>query len=138
MNINLRSVVMASAMVAVAALTVQPSAAWAARSANTLHVPFQFEIAGQVYPAGDYRVHLGNLDNTVALEGNSHTFIWIVGPGDANPTDQRTILTFDVVGARHLLHSVQYRAMTTIQLDKKALKDLKETIPTPEESVVGE
>lgn len=138
MRINLQSLFLAPALLAAAALTVQPSAAWAARSGSTVHIPFQFEVAGQTYPAGDYHVHAGNLDNTVALESYSHTFVCIIGPGDADPADQRTVLKFDVLGARHLLRSIQYRSMSTYQLDKKALKHMKEAIPAPEESVVGE
>jgi hypothetical protein len=138
MRINLHSLVLAPAMLAVAALTVQPSTAWAARSGSTVHIPFQFEVAGQTYPAGEYHVHIGTLYNTVALEDGLHTLVWIVGPGDANPTDQRTILKFDVLGARRLLRSIQYRAMSTSQLDKKELKEMKEAIPAPEQSVVGE
>jgi hypothetical protein len=138
MRINLRSLVLAPALLAAATLAIQPAAAWAARSGSTVHIPFEFEVAGQTYPAGEYHVHVGSLYNTVALENSTHTFVWIIGPGDANPTDQRTVLKFDVLGARHLLRSIQYRAMSTNQLDKKALKQMKEAIPAPEQSVVGE
>lgn len=138
MRFNLRSIVLAPAMLATAALAIQPSTAWAARSGSTVHIPFEFEVAGQAYPAGVYHVHVGTLYNTVALENGSHTFVWIIGPGDANPADQRTILKFDVLGERHLLRSIQYRAMSTSRLDKKELKDIKEAIPAPEQSVVGE
>jgi len=138
MRINFRSLVLASAMLAAGILAVQPSTAWAARSGSAVHIPFQFEVAGHTYPAGDYRVHVGTLDDSVALESYAHTFVWIIGPGDANPADQRTILKFDILGERHLLRSVQYRSMTTNQLDKKALKNLKEAIPAPEQIVAGE
>jgi hypothetical protein len=139
MRINLRSLVLAPALLATAALTLQPSIASAARTGSKVQIPFEFEVAGQIYPAGVYKVHIGTLYNTVALEGDAHTFVWIVGPGDANPTDERTILKFDVLGPRHLLRSVQYRAMSTSQLDKKELKESKEAIPAPEQSsVVGE
>lgn len=138
MRINFRSLVLSSAMLAAGVLAVQPSTARAARLESAVHIPFQFEVAGHTYPAGDYSIHVGALNNTVALESYSHAFVWIVGPGDANPADQRTLLKFDVLGARHLLRSVQYRSMTTNQLDKKALKNLKEALPAPEQTVVGE
>ncbi len=138
MRINLHSRVLAPAVLAVAALAVQPSTARAARSGSAVHIPFEFEVAGQTYPAGEYKIHIGSLGNTVALESYLHTFVWIVGPGDPNPADQRTILTFDVLGTRHLLRSIQYHAMSTNQLDKKALKEIKEDIRPPEQSVVGQ
>lgn len=137
MRINLHSMILAPAMVAAAALLLHPSTAAAARPGSTVHIPFDFIVGGQTCPAGDYRVHVGTLYNTVALEGTSHTFVWMIGPGDADPADHRTILKFDVLGGRHLLRSIQYWSMSTSQLDKKELKNMKEAIPPPEQSVVG-
>ncbi|HLI03739.1 MAG TPA: hypothetical protein VKU93_05650 [Terracidiphilus sp.] len=138
MRIDLHSLILAPAMLAAATFAVHPAAAWAARPGSAVHIPFEFEVAGQTYPAGEYKVRPGSLGNTVALESYLHTFVWIAGPGDANPADQRTILTFDVLGSRHLLRSVQYHAMSTNQLDKKALKQMKEDIRPQEQSVAGQ
>jgi len=128
MRIAVHALFLAPAVLAAAALVVQP-----AMAASRVNVPFNFIAAGQNCPAGSYLVTQDNNGATIKLEGPAHSFAWIATPGDPSPTDRRVILTFDEVGSTHMLRSVQYGAMITNRLDKK----LKKAIPVPERAVAG-
>jgi hypothetical protein len=121
MRINLYSLVLAPAVLAAAAFTAQP-----AQAATTyqVHVPFNFVASGKTLPAGDYVIRKGDRSYTVALENTNVGLSWMLGPGDPKPTDQRVILTFDKVGERHMLRTVQVGSMITPRLDKKFANSL--------------
>ena len=57
--------------------------------------------------------------SVVLLEGAGHSFRWLLGSGDAAPTDTRVIVTFERAGTRYALRSVQYQALMTARLDLK-------------------
>ena len=124
MRINLPSLFLAPAVLAAAAFTSQPAFA---AGAATAHIPFDFVASGKALPAGDYMVHPGSISNTVALENPNLAMVWILGPGSPNPSDHRIVLTFDRVGQKHVLRTVQYGPMITNRLDKKYLKQVTES-----------
>lgn len=105
----------APALVAAAALATST-----AMAETTVNIPFNFTVAGKTWPAGRYNVLQGPAANSVRLSSadSSHTYIWIDGPGDARPTDERVILTFDAVSEGHALRTVQYGGRITRRLDK--------------------
>jgi hypothetical protein len=118
-----RKLFLAPAILAAAAMATST-----AMAATSLNVPFSFTAGGKVCPAGVYTVDKGPAANTVRLvsEDSSRNFVWIVGPGSPQPTDQRIVLTFDNADGAHTLKSVQLRNMITSRLDKPA----KEYTPT--------
>ncbi|HEX4005070.1 MAG TPA: hypothetical protein VHX60_02730 [Acidobacteriaceae bacterium] len=111
----LRNFFFAPAVVAAAALAT--SSAMAATSVN---IPFNFTVAGKTLPAGQYQVEPGPMGNTVRLTSNdsAHNFVWAVTPGSPEPTDQRTILTFDTFDQGHALRTVQIGSRITSRLDR--------------------
>jgi len=116
MQNTLRSLVLASVVLATAAFTAQT-----AMAATILNVPFTFTVGNQTLPAGHYTVVRDNSSNAVKLVGATRSFTWVIHPGDAAPSDQRVILKFDDLGSAHALRAIQYGSMTTSQLDKKEL-----------------
>lgn len=121
MRFNLHTLVLALAVLAAAAFTVQPALA---ATMYRVHVPFQFVASGKTLPAGDYMIRPGVLPNTVRLEGQSAAMSWIMGPGSPNPNDRSVILTFDRIGDHHMLRTVQVGPMITNRLDKKYANSL--------------
>lgn len=113
----------APALVAAAAL-----ATGSAMAESTVHVPFNFTVAGKTWPAGIYNVTQGPAANSVRLQSadSLRNYIWLAGPGDVNPADQRVILTFDTLGDGHELRTVQFGNRITTRLDKPQ----KEYVPT--------
>lgn len=131
MRFNLHSLVLAPAVLAAAAFTVQPALA---APTYQVHVPFDFVASGKTLPAGDYMVRQGQNLHTVALQGKASTMSWFVGPGSPNPVDQRVVLTFDKIGQNHMLRTVQLGPMVTNRLDKKYANSLA----TEEQIMAGE
>ena len=129
MRFSMSSLTLASALLAAVAFTSKP-----AMAAATLHVPFDFVASGQICPAGDYMVRAASLGNTVSLQCPSGKLFWLIGPGSANPGDQRIVLTFDKDHQNYLLRTVQYGSRVTNRLDKPG----RETIPAAEQIVGGE
>jgi hypothetical protein len=113
----------APAIVAAAAL-----ATGTALADSSVNIPFNFTVAGKMWPAGRYDVLAGPVANSVRLSSidSSHNYVWIAGPGDPNPMDQRTVLTFDTMNDGHALRTVQYGNRITSRLDKPR----KEYVPT--------
>jgi hypothetical protein len=107
----------APAFVAAAALLTS-----SALAESTVNIPFNFTVAGKVWPAGKYDVQKGPLLNSVRLSSldSSHNIIWSVMPGDPSPTDLRTVLTFDVLNDSHALRTIQFNSRVTPRLDKPA------------------
>ena len=116
MQNTLRSLVLASVVLATAAFTVQT-----AMAATTLNVPFAFTVGDQTLPAGHYAVVHDSNNNSVKLVGATRSFTWVIHPGDGAPSDNRVILKFDDLGSVRTLRAIQYGPMTTSQLDKKAI-----------------
>ena len=118
MRLSLRSLVLAPALMAAAAVTPQLA------SAAVLHVPFAFTVNGQNLPAGEYTVSrdLGSSIVTLVSENreNRKAFKWMIGPGEPAPGVQGVIMRFDQSGGQYELRSIQYNALITSQLDKKA------------------
>jgi hypothetical protein len=114
MKINVRSLVLASAVLATAAVTVPT-----AMAATTLDVPFAFTVGNETCPAGHYLVERDSNGNAVKLIGATTSFTWGVHPGDPAPTDTRVVLKFDDDGSAHALSAIQYGSLTTSRLDKK-------------------
>lgn len=115
MQSNFRKVIMASAIVATAAL-----AANSAMASTTVYVPFSFAVAGKILPAGSYQVERDSTGSFVTLESQelSKTFTWIIGPGQPDPTDRKIALRFESGDRIHVLESIQYGSKVTPKLDK--------------------
>ena len=111
----LRSLILASAVLATAALTVK-----SAMASTIVDVPFAFTVGNQECPAGHYLVERSNDGGSVTLVGATKSFAWGIHPGDAAPTDTRVVLKFDELGSARQLNAIQYGAMTTSRIDKKS------------------
>ena len=116
MRLSIRSLVLAPALMAAAAVTPQIA------SAAVLHVPFAFTVQGQNLPAGEYTVTRDSSGSIVTLvvAENQKSFKWQVTPGDAAPGTQGVIMRFDRSNAGYELRSIQYNALITSQLDKRS------------------
>jgi hypothetical protein len=114
MRLSLHSLVLTPVLMAAAVVTPQHA------SAAVLHVPFQFTVAGQTLPAGDYSVLRDTKLGVVTLvTTDQKSFNWLLAPGEPNPGDQGVIMRFDNTDSGYALRSIQYNAMITRQLDKK-------------------
>src|SRR5215469_13731114 len=101
----LAPVVMAAAALATTSASAETSA----------KVPFNFTVAGSSMPAGDYSIQKDSTGNTVTLrnKATAQSYTFLIGPGDAAPTDSNVTLKFDEFGAGHALRSIQYGAQVT-------------------------
>ncbi len=117
MKFSVRNIVIASVVMAAAAVT-----AVSASAETHLNVPFSFTVAGKVCPAGVYLVNkdLNTRLVTLTSKNTPETFRWLVNPGSPAPNDSRVTLRFDEVGDSYTLKSVQYGALITSNLDKKS------------------
>jgi hypothetical protein len=120
MRINLYSLILAPAVLAVAALAAQPAVA----ESHLINVPFSFVANGKVCPAGAYRVSRENFSGTIRLTGAHNSFVWLLVAGNGAVRDHRLVLTFDVAGQNHMLRTVEYGPMSTPQIDKKYTEDM--------------
>ncbi len=130
MRINLPSLVLAPAVLAIAAFTAKPAVA----ESYNVTIPFNFVAAGKTCPAGNYMVTEENFGGTVRLAGKDHNFVWILFPGNPAPSDHNIVLTFDSAGQNYILRTVQYGGEITQRLDKKN----KEAIPAAMQIQAGE
>lgn len=123
MNSILHKVLAPAVMVAAALITTS------AMAETTIKVPFNFMASGQACPAGLYTIQHQDGSGFVTLmrRGTSQIFTWTVGPGAPDPTETKVALKFDQVGKDHVLQSVQYGALITSRLDKKALANERES-----------
>ena len=123
MKTNFRTFVLASAVVAVAAMATIPAVA---ETSATLKVPFSFTVYGHTFPAGDYAVVRSTnlaflrLQNQNSSEGYS----WIAGPSETKR--DRVVLRFN--GQNHALESVQFGVVISPRLDKKS-KEKESVVP---------
>jgi hypothetical protein len=104
------------------ALMAATFAASSAMAETTLKVPFSFTAAGKNLPAGLYSVKKDSTGNFVTLTSKDslQSYTWVLGPGAPDPTDKSIVLKFDDLGQTHALRSIQFKSMTTAQLDKRA------------------
>lgn len=115
MRITLNKFVLAPVVLAAAALATGTAMAEA-----RVNVPFNFTVAGKNYPAGPYTVIEDSIHNSVTLWGRNTpvSFTSLIGAGDPAPTDSKVILTFDELGNRFALKTIQYHSLITPRLDK--------------------
>lgn len=96
---------------------------------TTIKVPFSFKVAGETFPAGDYRIRHDNGNFvTLAAKDSSQSFTSVIGPGAPSPWEYKIALNFDLVGNAHLLQSIQYGTMITRKLDKNAVESERVSI----------
>ena len=63
-----------------------------AQPSTQVSVPFAFAAAGQIFPAGDYRVSLDESNDVVTLRGQDlKTIFLLTAPGDSVPDDRRVL-----------------------------------------------
>jgi hypothetical protein len=116
MRINLSKFILAPVVMAAAALASNTA------MAETIKVPFNFTVAGQNWPAGEYSIiplASGNQISLVSQDGKK-IFTSNLGPGAPDPGDRLVALRFDEVGDSHALKTVQYKSMITSDLNKKS------------------
>jgi hypothetical protein len=114
MKFNLRNLVLSSA--ALCATT-----AFAATQTR-LDVPFDFTVKNHAYHAGSYRVEIDPSSSMLKLSNLdelSQQMIWIGTPAVNDSSEPKVRLTFDVVGAQHMLRTIQYGGVITPNLDKR-------------------
>jgi hypothetical protein len=111
-----RTLVVAPAVLAVAALAINTASAEEAH----IKVPFSFTVNGKICPAGTYSLARdNNYSNVVTLRGkDTASFTWVLGPGDAAPTDSKVVLRFDETSDTHALNAIQYGPLVKTGLDK--------------------
>jgi hypothetical protein len=116
----LRRIAIVPAVIVAAGLAANPAVAETA----TITVPFNFKVAGETFPAGDYSIRHDERCNfvTLAPKGSSQSFSSIVGAGTSSPWKYKIALNFDLVGQTHLLQSIQYGTLITRELDKRVLE----------------
>ena len=118
--------ILAPAIMAVAALATVPAVAETA----TVKVPFNFTIAGQNLPAGNYSVERDLHNNFVKLQSQQtpQTFVW---PGTASAQERKAAsLIFDHEGQQYILRSVQSGTVVTPRLDRKKASESERTTIT--------
>jgi hypothetical protein len=119
MQINFRTLVLASAAMAAAAMTSIPAMA---SSQVMLNVPFSFTVQGNSLPAGEYFVRRDDLGSHVKLESADakHGYMWFIHATDAKA--DLVSLRFEVDGQNHTLQSIRYGNRETSKLTRKAKK----------------
>jgi len=130
MRINLRNIILAPAVLAVASF-----AAVSAHADATLKVPFSFKAAGKVCPAGDYVVSKDSVGNLLKLRNKEtgSVFTFVAGPGEPAPNSNAVTLRFDETGTAYELRTVQYGSQITSRLDKS-----KHNEHVPVETITGQ
>ena len=120
MKLNLRSLVLASAITETAALASFPALA-ATTGATLLYVPFSFTVSGDTLPAGNYLVKrdTGNFISLAAADGSSN-YSWISSVGEKG--DGKVVLHFAIDGQNHILDSVQYGTLASPHLVRHSRK----------------
>jgi hypothetical protein len=116
----LRNLFLTPVVMAATALITIPAMA---QSAKVAQVPFNFVVNGHMWPAGSYVITRNMDDNVVQVVSRNQAFrsMWVLAPGSPSPMDARVLLSFDVHGAMHTLHSVQYGSLITSSLDRRRL-----------------
>jgi hypothetical protein len=132
MQIKVSTLVLASAITAIAALIPVSAMAAAPANASNVHVPFSFSVNGVILPAGDYIVDRDAAGSVIYLKNihGGRTYSWISHPApDANG---RVVLYFEARRQSHVLQSIQFGALVTPLLVSKAAME-----GVPPETIVG-
>jgi hypothetical protein len=122
MILTLRNLVLSSAALCT-------TAAFAA-SQTRVEVPFNFMVKNHAYQAGSYLVQVDQQRYVMTLSNINepgHTMMWLAGPGTTNPAQTKVILTFDVMGQDHVLRTIQYKTLSTPNLDPKPRQKVEAT-----------
>jgi hypothetical protein len=116
MKLNFRTSILASAIVAAAALAINPALA----ETRTVTVPFDFTVGTTNLPAGAYIVEKATFGNFVKLQDkdSSKSFTWVATPSAGK--SGRIILRFEEQGQTHALQSIQYGSLVTPKLTPKS------------------
>ncbi len=111
--------ILAPAILAVAALATVPAVA----ETSTVKVPFNFTIAGQNLPAGNYSIERDLRGSFVKLHSlqSPQTFVWLAS--QSSTESKPASLLFDHEGQQYTLRSVQSGTFVTRRLDKKRASD---------------
>ncbi len=119
MKFKFATLVLASAVMAAAAVTTVPAVA---ATSTRLNVPFSFTVGGKVLPAGTYSVERDISGSLLKLQSedarHSYSSIAIHGASD----DHRVVLRFGIDGQMHVLQTIQAGSAITPRLDKKNRK----------------
>jgi hypothetical protein len=110
-------------LVMMAAVLVTTVAATATANAEVqMKVPFDFTVAGKIWPAGVYTVDKDPQFGTLTLKSLdwSKSSNWIICPGDKGITSTRVVLDFDVLGSEHALRLIRFGDKQTPLLHKHA------------------
>ena len=93
-----------------------------AMKAQTVAIPFSFQVGANLYPAGAYSVERPAGGSFVSMkdENGKEVSHWVLGGGEAHPNASGIILRFDESGQIHLLRSIQFNSRVTSRLDGKA------------------
>jgi hypothetical protein len=97
------------------------TAAFAAEQ-KKVEVPFSFVAKNHAYQAGSYTVTVDWTKSLVTLNEigkPSQPLMWIMVPGETDPSHPKVRLTFDVTGSDHVLRTIQYETFITPNLDAK-------------------
>lgn len=115
MRLSQRSLILASAMLATAALVSTPT------FAERVHVPFAFSVGHQSLPAGDYTVQRDTTNHFVIFssEDRRKIYNWILGPGVSDESDNSVKVMFEATDNGYELSSIQYRSKVTQRLNHK-------------------
>ena len=118
---------LASAAMAAVALSAIPAVA--TTTTRSLKVPFSFTVNGKECPAGVYLIQRDVFTNIVRLQSKdaSKSFTWIAGPSAATNAGS-AILSFDQIGDKHVLRSVQSGSLETHRLDSETMKSKAVTV----------
>ena len=116
MQIRLSALTLASAALAVAALTPFTASA----ETTTVKVPFNFTVEGKTMPAGEYKVLSGNIGSEVHLQGKNSTTSFSALTLPAQPNGGQVVLRFVVKDGTHALESIRCGASVTPSLTAPA------------------
>jgi hypothetical protein len=125
MQIKFTTSILAPAIMAAAALATIPAVA---ETAN-VKVPFNFTVAGQNLPAGNYSVQRDSPGNFIRLQSrqSSQSFAWIASASASSQKTAAASLIFDRDGQKYTLQSVQAGPLVTPRLDHKRASDSERT-----------
>jgi hypothetical protein len=114
MKIKFTTLVLATAVLATAALTINTANA----EATKVNVPFSFKVAGKVLPAGEYSVERDHSDNFIKLQGKDPAQLVIVVASAMAADGKLVSLKFDTQNNEHVLQTIQYGHLISSRLDK--------------------
>jgi hypothetical protein len=114
MKIKFTTLVLATAALATAALTINTANA----EATKVNVPFSFKVAGKVLPAGEYSVERDNHGNFIKLQGKDPAQLLIVVASAMAADSKLVSLKFDTQNNEHVLQTIQYGHLISSRLDK--------------------